>query len=154
MGFRFLRKDYDALVAKIEELGHGMWEAGQEKALWANQSAETWHDKFGYEQEQQHQWELSERAESLVEMKNDAEIVERRVVGEVDIGAQVTIENIEIGERKSFVVGSYQVLDQQHENEISYAAPLAKPFMGATVGEEREVTIGERRTLFRVVGIE
>jgi transcription elongation GreA/GreB family factor len=154
MGPRFLRKDYDALVAKIEELGHGMWESGQEKGLWADQSAETWHDNFGYEQEQQQQWALSERAEDLVQMKNEAEIVERRIPGEVDIGSRVTIEDTESGERKSFVVGSYQVLDQQHEDEISYAAPLARPFMGATVGEEREVTIGDRTTLFRVVGIE
>jgi transcription elongation GreA/GreB family factor len=141
-------------VAKIEALGHDMWESGQEKGLWANQSAETWHDNFGYEQEQQHQWALSERAEDLVQIKNEAEIVERRVVGEVDIGAQVTIEDAETGERKSFVVGSYQVLDQQHDDEISYAAPLARPFMGATAGEEREVTIGDRTTLFRLVCIE
>jgi transcription elongation GreA/GreB family factor len=154
MAYRFLRKDYDALLAKIEELGHGMWEAGQEKGRWANQSAETWHDNFGYEQEQQQQWALSERAEGLVEMKNDAEIVERRVVGEVDIGSQVTVQDTETGERKTFVVGSYQVLDQQHDNEISYAAPLAKPFMGATVGEEREVAIGDRTAVYRVVDIE
>jgi len=51
-------------------------------------------------------------------------------------------------------VGSYQVLDQQHDNEISYAAPLARSFMGATVGEEREVTIGDSRTRLRVIGIE
>ena len=69
-------------------------------------------------------------------------------------GSRVTIEEIEGGERKSFVVGSYQILDQQHDDEISYAAPLAKPFMGATVGEEREVTIGDRTTLFRVVDIQ
>jgi transcription elongation GreA/GreB family factor len=56
--------------------------------------------------------------------------------------------------RKGLSVGSYRVLDQQHENEISYAAPLAKPFMGATVGEEREVTIGDRTTVFRVVDIQ
>jgi transcription elongation GreA/GreB family factor len=154
MGFRFLRKDDDASVAKIEELGHGMWEWGQEKGLWAEQSAETWHDNFGHEQEQQHQWALSERAEDFVELKNEAEIVERRIPGEVDIGSWVTIENTESGERKSFVVGSYQVLDRQHDNEISYAAPLARLFMGAAVGEEREVTIGNRTTLFRVVGIE
>lgn len=127
---------------------------GPGKGLWANQSAETWHDNFGYEQAEQQQWALSERAEDLVQMKNDAEIVERRIVDEVEIGAQVTIEDAETGERKSFVVGSYQVLDQQHDNEISYAAPLARPFMGATVGEEREVTIGDRTTLFRVVCIE
>jgi transcription elongation GreA/GreB family factor len=87
-------------------------------------------------------------------MKNDAEIVGRRVPGEVDIGAQVTIEEARTGEKRTFVVGSYQVLDQQEENEISYAAPLARQFMGATVGEEREVTIGDSTTLFRGVGIE
>jgi transcription elongation GreA/GreB family factor len=97
---------------------------------------------------------LSERAEGLIEMKNDAEIVERRVVGEVDIGSQVTVQDTETGERKTFVVGSYHVLDQQHDNEISYAAPLAKPFTGATVGEEREVAIGDRTAVYRVVDIE
>jgi len=58
------------------------------------------------------------------------------------------------GERRTFVIGSYHVLDQQYESEVSYAAPLAKPFMGATVGEEREATIGEKTALYRVVGIE
>lgn len=95
MGHRFLRKDYDAVVAKIEELGHGMWELGQEKGLWADQSAETWHDNFGYEQADQQQCALSERVQDLVQMKNDAEIVERRLPGEVDIGSRVTIEDIE-----------------------------------------------------------
>jgi transcription elongation factor GreA len=109
---------------------------------------------FGYEQAEQQQSALSERAEDLVQMKNDAEIVERRIPGEVDIGSRVTIEDIESGERKSFVVGSYQVLDQQHEDKISYAAPLAKPFMGAKTGEERAVAIGDRTIRFRVVGIE
>ena len=55
--------------------------------------------------------------------------------------------------QKTFVIGSYQVLDQQHENEISYAAPLARPLMGATVGEEREVTIGDQAIIYRVVDI-
>lgn len=45
-------------------------------------------------------------------------------------------------------------LEQQHEDEVAYAAPLASPFMGAVVGEEREATIGDRAGLFRVVGIE
>jgi hypothetical protein len=61
------------------------------------------------------------RPASFVEMKNDAEIVERRALGEVDIGARVTIVDAETGESRSFTVGSYQILDQQHENEISYA---------------------------------
>jgi hypothetical protein len=41
MAYRFLRKDYDALLAKIEELAGALRDAGQEKVLWADQSAET-----------------------------------------------------------------------------------------------------------------
>ena len=87
-------------------------------------------------------------------MKNDAEIIERRLVDDVDIGSRVTIRDTASDEERTFVVGSYQVLDQQHENEISYAAPLAKPFMGATVGEERTVAIGEEEAVYRVIRIE
>jgi transcription elongation GreA/GreB family factor len=153
MAYRFLRKDYDALLAKIDELAGGLREAGQEKGRWASQSAETWHDNFGYEQEQRQEWVLSDRLDEFVEMKDDAEIVQGRAMDEVDVGCTVTIQDVETGERRTIVVGSYQVLDQQHENEVSYAAPLARPLLGATVGEEREVTIGDRSTLFRVVEI-
>jgi transcription elongation GreA/GreB family factor len=154
MAYRFLRKDYDALLAKIEELAGALREAGQEKGRWANQSAETWHDNFGYEQEQRQEWMLSDRLDEFVEMRNDAEIVQGRAMNEVDIGCRVTIRDTETDEQRTFVVGSYQVLDQQHEDEVSYAAPLAKPFMGATVGEEREFVIKDRSAMFRVVGIE
>jgi transcription elongation GreA/GreB family factor len=152
MSYRFLRKDYDALLAKIEELANALREAGQEKG--ANQSAETWHDNFGYEEEQRQEWTLSDRLEEYVEMKNGAEIVQSHPTNEVDIGCQMTICDIATDERRTLVVGSYQVLDQQHENEVSYVAPVAKPFMGATVGEEREARIGEKTALYRVVGIE
>jgi transcription elongation GreA/GreB family factor len=153
MAYRFLRKDYDALLAKIEELAGALREAGQEKGRWADQSAETWHDNFGYEEEQRQEWTLSDRLEDFVEMKNDAEIMQWRATDEVDIGSRVTIRDTRTDEERTFVVGSYQVLDP-HENEVSYAAPLAKPFIGATVGEEREVTIGDESSLFRVVAID
>lgn len=39
MAYRFLRKDYDALLAKIEDLAGALREAGQEKGRRANQSA-------------------------------------------------------------------------------------------------------------------
>jgi transcription elongation GreA/GreB family factor len=131
MACRFLRKDYDALLAKIDELAEALKQAGQEKGLWANQSAETWHDNFGYEQEQEREWALSERLQEFVDMKNDAQIVDYRPIDQVDIGATVTIQEVGTGERRMLVVGSYQVLDQQHEDEVSYAAPLAKPLLGA-----------------------
>jgi transcription elongation GreA/GreB family factor len=153
MAYRFLRKDYDALVAKIDELARELREAGQEKGRWASQSAETWHDNFGYEEEERQERALAERLDEFVEMKDDAEFVESHAVHEVGVGCTVTIQDVETEERRTIVVGSYQVLDQQHENEVSYAAPLARPLLGATVGEEREVAIGDRSTLFRVVEI-
>jgi transcription elongation GreA/GreB family factor len=151
---RFLRKDYDALLAKIDELAEALKQTGQEKGLWASQSAETWHDNFGYEQEQQREWALSERLQEFVDMKNDAQIVDHRPIDQVDIGATVTIQEVGTGERRTLTVGSYQVLDQQHADEVSYAAPLARPLLGAIVGEEREVAIGDRTATFRVVGVE
>ncbi len=154
MAYRFLRKDYDALVAKIEELADALKQAGQEKGLWANQSAETWHDNFGYEQEQQQEWALAQRLQEFVDIKNHAQIVDQRALDEVDIGATVTIRDTSTDEQKTLVVGSYQVLGPQQDNEVSYAAPLARPLLGATVGEEREVTIGDRTATFRVIGIE
>ena len=36
MAYRFLRKDYDALLAKMEELADGMKKAGEEKGMWAD----------------------------------------------------------------------------------------------------------------------
>ena len=56
MAYRFSPKDDDALLAKIEDLRHGVWDAGQEKGLWADQSAD---DNFGYEQEERRQWAWS-----------------------------------------------------------------------------------------------
>ena len=81
MIYRFLRKDYDALLAKMEELAEGMWKAGEEKGRWAEQSTETWHDNFGYEQEERQQWALSQRLDEFVDMKDHAEIVETRTPG-------------------------------------------------------------------------
>ena len=154
MTYRFLRKDYDALLAKIEELADALKRAGEEKGEWANQSGETYHDNFGYEEEQRRQWTLSDRMDEFVRMKDKAELVEARAVDEVDVGARVTLEDQASGERRTIRIGSYQVLDPEDEQEVSYAAPLAKPLLGATVGEEREVEIGGERIVYRVVAIE
>lgn len=153
MAYRFLRKDYDALLARIEELADAMRKAGEEKGEWASQSAETWHDNFGYEEEQRQQWTLSDRLDEFVRMKDDAQLVETRAVDEVDVGSRVTLEDKASRERRMLLIGSYQVLDKEDEGEVSYAAPLARPFLGATVGEEREVDIGGRKTVYQVVAI-
>jgi transcription elongation GreA/GreB family factor len=34
--------------------------------------------------------------------------------------------------------------NQQYENEVSYAAPLAKPFIGATVGDSARLRLVRR----------
>ncbi len=118
MAYRFLRKDYDALLSKIDRLAAALRDAGQEKSLWAEQAAETWHDNFGFEEEEREQQSLSERLEDFARMRDDAEIVDRRLPDEVDIGACVTLRDTSSGETRSFTVGSYMVLDQHHPNAI------------------------------------
>jgi hypothetical protein len=44
-------------------------------------------------------------------MKNDAEIVESHPTSEIGIGSHVTICDAATDERRTLVVGSYQVLD-------------------------------------------
>lgn len=153
MPYYFLPKDYDALIAKIEALTHEMAEAGEEKGLMAEQTSETWHDNFGFEEEERAQARISKRLEDFIEMKNAAEIVDVHVPDEVGVGATVTIED-EDGQTRRLKISSYQVLDQQEEEEISYAAPLARPFIGAGVGETRDVDIGGTVTRYRVAAIE
>jgi transcription elongation GreA/GreB family factor len=153
MPYYFLAKDYDALIARIEALSRDMAEAGQEKGRMAEQTSETWHDNFGFENQERAQAKISQRLGDFIEMKNAAEIVIRHLPDEVGIGAVVTIEDDQ-GQARRFKVGSYQVLDQEDEAEISYAAPLAHPFLGAKVGDSRDVEIGGETTRYRVTAIE
>ncbi len=153
MPYYFLAKDYDALIARIEALSRDMAEAGQEMGRMAEQTSETCHDNFGFEDQERAQAKISKRIEDFIEMKNAAEIVDRHLPDEVGIGAFVTIED-DAGQTRRFKVSSYQVLDQQDEAEVSYAAPLARPFLGAKVGERRDVQIGEETTRYRVTAID
>jgi transcription elongation GreA/GreB family factor len=88
-----------------------------------------------------------------VRRHDNAEIVEARAPDEVDVGRSVTIEDTKSGKRRTLVIGSYQVLDQQQESEISYVVTLASPLLSATVREEREVTLGNRQLSYPVVAI-
>jgi transcription elongation GreA/GreB family factor len=152
MPYYFLAKDYDALIARIEALSRDMAEAGAEKGRMAEQTSETWHDNFGFEDQERAQAKISQRLGDFIEMKNAAEIVVHHLPDEVGIGAVVTIED-EGGRTRRFKVGSYQVLDQEDEAEVSYAAPLARPFLGAKVGDSRNVEIGDETTRYRVTAI-
>ena len=143
MPYYFLPKDYDALIARIEALSHDMEEAGEEKGRMAEQTSETWHDNFGFEDQERAQAKISQRLGDFIEMKNEAEIVNRHLPDEVGVG-----------QTRRFKVSSYQVLDQQDEAEVSYAAPLARPFLGAKVGDSRDVEIGDETTRYRVTAIE
>lgn len=153
MSYQFLRKDYEALTARIDELSAAMREAGEEKGLMASQTSEIWRDNFGFEAEEREQHKLSNRLEDFVAMQNQAEIVDQHALDEAGVGARITVET-EDGDQRRFMISSYQVLDKQEEDEVSYAAPLARPFVGAMIGDVREVTIGEEVTRYRLTAIE
>jgi hypothetical protein len=127
-GLPLQRKDYDALLARIEELASALREAGQ-KGLWANQSAETWHDNFGYEEEQRQEWTLSDRLEEYVEMKNDAEIVQSHPTDEVDIRLLVdgTAEAGRVSNARETDVNWSQVRDRIDRGETGDKIAVEDP---------------------------
>ena len=59
MAYRFLPKDDDALLARIEDLRHGVWDAGQEEGFGPTRAPRPGTTNFGYEQEERRQWAWS-----------------------------------------------------------------------------------------------
>lgn len=150
--YLFLRKDFDRLERRIGELGDDMLKVGAEMATWASQGAETWHDNFGFEEGVRQEEMLAHRSEEFEALESEAEIVTDPPADRVGVGTLVELEDRN-GHRRRLVVSSYLVLDRRDDREVSYAAPVIAPFMGAAAGEERTVEIPSGQQVWRVVSI-
>jgi len=151
--YLFLRKDFERLERKIGELGDEMLRVGSEMGIWASQGAETWHDNFGYEEGLRQEEMLGHRSEEFEALASEAEIVTEATDDKVGVGTLVELED-NMKRRRRFLVSSYLVLDRRDDREVSYAAPIIAPFMGAAVGEERSVELPRGEQVWRVVSIE
>ncbi|HEV7283821.1 MAG TPA: GreA/GreB family elongation factor, partial [Kaistia sp.] len=151
--YLFLQKDFDRLNRRIGDIGDRISEVGADMATWASQGAETWHDNFGYEEGVRQEDMLAHRGEDFEAARERAEIVTTGSSDRVAVGSRVTLQG-GAGERRTLIVSSYWVLDRRSPEEISYAAPLVAPFMGAGTGEERRVSVPEGEQVWRVTAID
>lgn len=157
MNYFFLKKDFTVLQERIVELSEKIKAAGREAGESCSQSSETWHDNFGLEEAQRQQATLSKALRDLLAIKNDARLIvpQKKHVESlvVAIGRNIMIRNVDTKEIKSFVIGSYMVLDQTSSNEVSYNAPLISPFMGAIKGEHRELLLHGEKLEFEILEV-
>lgn len=161
--FLFLKSDLDWLDGEIERIRRLVREAkelGQEST---EQSSESWHDNYNFEESQRQLKMFLNMLGGLSKAKEFAVIVTPKDEPvRVGVGTHVAFRQQQIlpGERlgngwdDEFSIGSYMVSDALRELDfISYETPIGQALLGAGVGDERRVSIGREEFLLTVLNI-
>ncbi|MFH2062588.1 MAG: hypothetical protein ABIJ46_00330, partial [bacterium] len=92
MPYFFFSEDYDHLGRQVADLKEKIRAAYADAADSAEQSSETWHDNFGFEDGQRQIMMLGHQLEKLAGVMNRAELLEHRPAGKrVEIGSTVRV---------------------------------------------------------------
>lgn len=156
MKYYFLPEDLMVLRKKVKELTDRISEALGNIGTSCQGGSDTFHDNFEHEQGQRISAMWSVRARELNDILRQAEVISVDFLrsDEVTIGKSVTVLDESSGETRTFKIGSYMNFrDDDQEDVVSYAAPLAKMVMCAKVGEVREGQIGSDKKRFKIVEI-
>ena len=148
----FEQRDYDALVQHIDAVGKEIRRVQGETAESTEQTSETWHDNFMFEEGERQMLMLSERLASLNNALARAVVVEPRTDGSVGVGSRVEVVDEITGETRTVEIGSYLILEQR-PGVASYASPLGKLLFDARVGDVREGVVGPAHRRYRVTSI-
>ena len=158
MRYYFTREDFDILLREIESVDDRIKLAAKEMGLSCQQSSETFHDNFGFEQAERDRGMWSNHIRQLMEVKNNAEIiVPGPNQGKVRMGRMVKILDLDTKDEKTFRVGSYMILNAEKADgtsTLSYDAPLPKALLGAGEGDYREVLFGGEKHRYVILKIE
>lgn len=150
----FLRSDFNALLRRIEEVRATMRALGAEMGRACNQTSETFHDNFAYEDGERRQFMWGEELRKLTHMRDATVIVDAPTDARlVRVGCVVTVFDHDRERTRTFRVGSYLNFDQD-PSVVSYPAPLARIVMGAEVGDVCEGVIQGRAVELEVVAID
>lgn len=155
--FYFLRKDFEALEKRIFWLQEQIRSCHSEMGGSCEQSSETWHDNFGYEEGSRGTFMWSTELRRLLQIRNHATMVESGAQTEkVVLGSIITLEDEETGEEKTVRIGSFLTFKKGENGipTISYAAPLVAPFLGASRDDSREVELPDGKRSFILVDIQ
>lgn len=152
MDFFFLPEDierFDGHIASVEEHIRAV---GRDMGAACNESAETWHDNFAYEDGTR---QLTMWTKRLMELRS---IRERCRVARpcgppevVRIGRGVRLRDLATGKERIVRIGSYLVLSG--DPSISYASPLARLLLGVQEGALVEGIIGGAEVQIEVLEV-
>jgi len=151
--FYFLKEDFKKLNTEIGIISQKIKEAKKGIGESCKDNADTWHDNFGFEENQRQYTMWSNQLKELSYINANARIITPDFSSDkVGIGRTVTIQDEESGIIKTFKIGSYVVLGSR--DRISYESPLAILLINGKVGERKKGIIGRKIKIFKILKIE
>ncbi len=146
--YLFLQNDYDRLLREIADLKQRAKDNGKEIALWSQQTSETWHDNYGYEEGQRQYMIISGRLRELFDISEKATVVTPNPNPKrAGIGNTLVLRNMKTKKSKTITLGSWLTWNKEH---TSYHSPLGQALIGAKPGDTREFTHGGKTETFLV----
>jgi transcription elongation GreA/GreB family factor len=152
----FLRQDLDDLQSAIESLRAEIRRVKAESAEATEQSSETWHDNFTFEEAQRQLRMLLNQLAGLSRALERAEVVEPPADPvKADVGTLVRLRDLDSGEFDVVVLASAMVGRRLSElGCVSYQSPLGALLYGAVSGQERTGRVGSRERRVLVLAVE
>ena len=140
----FLYPDLEDLNLEIERVQEHIRETKLASQEGTEQSSESWHDNYIFEEAQRQLKMLMNHLGGLSRSLERSVVVDPPDTPEcVEIGATVTFFIKEERRSDTFSIGSYMVFDRLRDLDfISYETPIAVILNGARVGDERVGEIG------------
>jgi len=141
--FLFLPADWKALEEFIARLSAQIREQKLISAEAVNQSSESWHDNYPFEEAQRQLKALLVQRGEFSKMRELGEVVEPpTIVESVTFGTTVSYRNRTDSFDDRVTIGSHHVFSEELRDDgvISYNSPVARILMG---GREGEVAKGE-----------
>ncbi len=152
--FAFLEDDYQDFLKKIQELEEELDKTLGEIGDSTDDSGNTWHDNFAFEEGNRKADMVSKRLRDLTAIRRRAEVVKPSPNrGEVILGRKVTFRDEETGEVKIQKIGSY-LISGSTKDSISYNSPLAQLLMFGKTSEVKTGEIAGKEKKFKILKIE
>lgn len=152
----FTQKDFDILITKIKDIKNRLLDVGVDMADWCEQSSETYHDNFGFEEGARKQRILYRQLDEYEHLRKNARVLKKGKRAGLDIGKVFWVEDLESGELLTIKIGSYINFDLDNKEDlitVSYEAPMAKILIGSRIGDEVKGNIVSRQKNYKIIEI-
>lgn len=113
----------------------------------------VWHDNFAYEENQRQMHALARRLRDQQALAARVRIVRPPATpSRVCLGCAVTVENLEDGQQRTWLIGGYDDADRTL-GRVSYTAPIARALLGGEEGDTRVLEVDGRRQELEILAL-